>query len=247
MKIQTVGRAGQHGSLSGRLGEQVLELIRDEQLAPGDRLPSVKELAERFAVATPTMREALHLLQMAGNLDIRHGSGIYVRDGASRLLLTNPYAGALDSETILSLLRARRLIEPPVAGLAAGVVSDEELASLETLLSEAEQHLSGEDFADEVLGLVNMRFHRGIAAGSGNPVLSEVVYSLTEVHIKEQMAVLDLYNNRRRDHQEHRRILAALRERDAGRAEELMSRHLDDVIEVVTTRLEGGGSSTGTR
>ena len=66
-------------SLSRHLAESVLALIQEKSLEAGDRLPSVKELSERFSVATPTMREALRLLQMAGSLDIRHGSGIYVR------------------------------------------------------------------------------------------------------------------------------------------------------------------------
>src|SRR5262245_61943139 len=100
-------------SLSAHLAESVLSLIKDKGLEAGDRLPSVKELAERFSVATPTMREALRLLEMAGNLDIRHGSGIYVRRPESRLMLTNPYARSLSTEAILNLLQARLLIEPP--------------------------------------------------------------------------------------------------------------------------------------
>ena len=61
-----------------------------------------------------------------------------------------------------------------------------------------------------MLGVDNMRFHRGIAEGADNTILADVVFTLTEVHIKEQMAVLDLYNNRRRDHEQHKLILDAL-------------------------------------
>jgi GntR family transcriptional regulator, transcriptional repressor for pyruvate dehydrogenase complex len=60
------------------------------------------------------------------------------------------------------------------------------------------------------------------------------------VHIKEQMAVLDLYNNRRRDHEQHKLILAALQSRDAATARGLMSDHLADVITVVRKKLNGG-------
>ena len=226
-------------SLSGHLAQQVLALIHDEAMGPGDRLPSVRELSERFSVATPTMREALHLLQMAGTLDIRHGSGIYVRRPQSRLMLTNPYAGSLSTDTILNLLQARLLIEPPVAELAALNATTKHLDDLAELLTEAEAHLSGQDAADAVLGVVNMRFHRGIAEGAGNTILAEVVFTLTEVHIKEQMAVLDLYNNRRRDHEQHKLIFEALQRRDAADARRLMSLHLDDVISVIRTKLEG--------
>jgi GntR family transcriptional repressor for pyruvate dehydrogenase complex len=232
-------RTSTYVSLSGHLAQQVLALIHEQALEPGDRLPSVKELAERFSVATPTMREALRLLQMAGSLDIRHGSGIYVRRLESRLMLTNPYAGSLSTATILNLLQARLLIEPPVAELAAAHASPKHLDDLTELLADAEGHLSGQDAADAVLGVVNMRFHRGIAEGCGNTILAEVVFTLTEVHIKEQMAVLDLYNNRRRDHDQHKLILDALQARDAAGARQLMSEHLADVISVIRAKLEG--------
>ena len=102
------------------------------------------------------------------------------------------------------------MIEPPVAELAALNASDQHLAELGELLDDAERHLSGQDADDAVLGVANMRFHRGIADGAGNNILADVVFTLTEVHIKEQMAVLDLYNNRRRDHEQHKLIFDAL-------------------------------------
>jgi GntR family transcriptional repressor for pyruvate dehydrogenase complex len=243
--VNIVDRSNPHPSLSGHLAQEVLTLIQEQNLVPGDRLPSVKELSERFSVATPTMREALRLLQMAGNLDIRHGSGIYVRRPESRLMLTNPYAGSLSTGTILNLLQARLLIEPPVAELAAANATAKHLDDLSELMAEAEGHLSGQDDADAVLGVVNMRFHRAIAEGSGNTILAEVVFTLTEVHIKEQMAVLDLYNNRRRDHEQHKLILNALREHDADAARRLMTDHIADVIAVIRAKLASGPGANG--
>lgn len=228
---------GMHGSLADRLARQVLQLIKDEQLDAGERMPSVRDLAERFSVATPTMREALTLLQMAGNLDIRHGSGVYVRDAEPRLLLSNPYGAELDGETILQLLSARKIVEPAAAELAAEAAGDEQLARLADLLQSAEAYLVGDASADASLMVVNMSFHRGIADASGNRVLAEVVHTLTEVRVKEQMAVLDLYNDRQRDHAQHRQILAALEARDGETARALMLEHLDEVQSVVLQRL----------
>jgi GntR family transcriptional repressor for pyruvate dehydrogenase complex len=241
--MNLIERSNAPVSLSAHLAQQVLALIQEESLVLGDRLPSVKELSERFSVATPTMREALRLLQMAGNIDIRHGSGIYVRRLESRLMLTNPYAGSLSTETILNLLQARLLIEPPVAEVAAATATEKHFENLAGMLAEAEGHLSGQDADDSVLGVVNMRFHRGIADGAGNTILAEVVFTLTEVHIREQMAVLDLYNNRRRDHDQHKLIFEALRARDAPGARRLMHEHLADVIAVIRGKLAGGGAT----
>ena len=155
-------------------------------------------------------------------------------------MLTNPYARSLSTEAILNLLQARLLIEPPVAELAAANATDKHLADLADLLADAERHLSGQDSDDAVLGVANMRFHRGIAEGACNNILADVVFTLTEVHIKEQMAVLDLYNNRRRDHDQHKLIFEALAKRDAEGARRMMSEHLADVIAVVQAKLKGG-------
>lgn len=224
-------------SLSEHLTTQVMALVQSEKLQPGDKLPSVKEMADRFSVATPTMREALRLLEMAGNLDIRHGSGIYVRQPETRVMVTNPYARQLDTQTILNLLQARLLIEPPVAELAAVHATAKDLDGLDALLADTSQYLSGQESADAVLGVANMRFHRGIADSAGNSVVADVVFSLTEVHIKEQMAVLDLYNNRVRDHEQHKLILGALMKRDVREARQLMFEHIDEVITVIKEKL----------
>jgi GntR family transcriptional repressor for pyruvate dehydrogenase complex len=236
-KLDVADRGRGHVSLSEHLSQGVLSLIRERGLEPGDRLPSVRDLSEHFSVATPTMREALRLLEMAGNLDIRHGSGIFVRRPESRLMMTNPYARTLDTRTILNLLESRLIIEPPIAELAARNASSKHLDGLAALLDDAEKHLSGQDSADAILGVENMRFHRGIADGADNPILADVVFTLTEVHIKEQMAVLDLYNNRRRDHDQHKQILDALMRRDTGGARELMHSHIADVVAVVRTKI----------
>jgi len=238
VRLPVKERARGPASLSEHLTQEVMALVWAKKLAPGDRLPSVKELAERFSVATPTMREALRLLEMAGNLDIRHGSGIYARQPEARVMVTNPYARSLDTNTILNLLQARLLIEPSVAELAAVHATVKDLDGLEALLADTGQYLSGQESADAVLGVANMRFHRGIADSAGNSILADVVFSLTEVHIKEQMAVLDLYNNRVRDHEQHQRILEALIRRDARETRQLMFEHIDEVIGVIKGKLQ---------
>ena len=65
-------------SLADALADQVLKLIRTDGLRPGDRLPSTRELSQRFAVTVPTLREALRKLQVTGAIQMRHGSGVYV-------------------------------------------------------------------------------------------------------------------------------------------------------------------------
>lgn len=230
-------RSPAHPTLSERLAQQVVDLIHHDELEPGSRLPSVKELADRFSVAPPTMREALRQLEVTGMIDIRHGSGIYVLHNERPMMFTNPYVGKLARETIADLLEARILLEPALAEMAAANIEDDALAELGGLLERAEGFLSGDGSTDLQLGEINMDFHRGIAAASGNTVLAQVVISLTDLHVKEQLAVLDLYNNRRQDHEQHKSIYAALAARDPQGSREAMTRHLEDVWGVIQLRL----------
>ena len=244
MKISLSDRSNAPVSLSRHLAEQVLALIQDEALAAGDRLPSVRELSERFSVATPTMREALRLLQMAGNLDIRHGSGIYVRQPESRLMLTNPYAGSLEhrddpqSPPRAPAHRAagRRSWRPPMPApsISTALTSCSPMPSTTSPGRTPTTPCSASPTCASTAASPTAR---------GNTILAEVVFTLTEVHIKEQMAVLDLYNNRRRDHEQHKLILEALRARDAAGAQRLMREHIADVISVIRRSSQGGQST----
>ena len=65
--------------LSDALVERILDSIRDGQILVGDRLPPIAEMARRFRVARATVREALVTLELMCVLEIRHGTGVYVR------------------------------------------------------------------------------------------------------------------------------------------------------------------------
>jgi GntR family transcriptional repressor for pyruvate dehydrogenase complex len=220
--------------LSQHLTRQILNLIGSRGLQPGDRLPSMKELAELFSVATPTMREALRRLQATGVVDIRHGSGIYVRKPDQGYFITNPHRGELNAESVLQLLDARVAIEPYLAGRAAERASVADIASLQALLAEAEHLLSGQDAR---LHPTNMRFHCQIARSSGNMILAEFLESMVELYAREQLGILEIFNARTRDYKDHVSIFEAIREHDAPLATRRMKRHLLGVRDVVAQRL----------
>ncbi|TDD40727.1 FadR family transcriptional regulator [Nonomuraea terrae] len=222
-------------TLSDALTERMLELIRSGGHRPGDRLPSTRELSQRFAVTTPTLREALRRLEATGAIEMRHGSGIYVGAAIERLVLPNPNMREIRAAQLLELLDARIVIEPPLAAMAAGRAAEEELTALKQALATAGRHLGGDDAE---LHDANMSFHRATARMAGNVVLHEVIDALLTVHGPEQREILQLFDDRRRDHEEHLAILAAIEARDAAQAEELMRAHLVDVKTVIEHRVQ---------
>jgi GntR family transcriptional repressor for pyruvate dehydrogenase complex len=214
-------------NLSAYLSQQVINLIRDRQLKPGDRLPSARDLANQFSVATPTIREALRRLQATGIVDIRHGSGIYVKRESDRMMLSNPTYGALETQTIMQVLDARLLIEPHLAQLAATRATNRDVAELRELLSRAEQAL---EKPDDGYIRANHALHAGIARASGNIVLSHVVESLLEMYSTELHLVdpnSTLAEIRARDHRNHQLVIEAIAAADGPAAYEAMVQHLE--------------------
>jgi GntR family transcriptional repressor for pyruvate dehydrogenase complex len=213
--------------LSDRLTEAILGIIRDADLGPGDAIPSARELAKRFELTTPTIREALRKLEATGAVEFRHGSGTYVGPTINNVVLANPHRPPITKESVLQLIGARLLLEPAVAAQAATVQAGEaeggpqSLEKLEAAVTNALTPPGGPAFA--------LNFHVELAAASGNPVVEELIGSLLKVRLREQQQIRQLYDNRKRDYEEHRAIFEAVQAGDAAAAEQLTREHLDHI------------------
>jgi DNA-binding FadR family transcriptional regulator len=125
-----------------QLHEKVSKAIVDQilmgLLAPGQRLPSERDLARALDVSRPSLREALGVLQTLGIVETRHGSGSWISNDALDALAHHP-DGALDlGVSPVRLLEARLVIEPAIAALAAQhFVRDAELERLLEMMEEA--------------------------------------------------------------------------------------------------------------
>lgn len=222
-------------NLSNLLTTGVIDLIRERGLQPGDRLPTARELAEIFSVATPTMREALRKLQATGVVDIRHGSGIYVLRPEQRLMVANPSYGDLESHTLLQILDARVLVEPHLAELAARNIDQSSLEALESLLERAADEVRLRDYME-----TNVKFHTIIARASGNLVLAQIIEALIELYSVELDLVdpnLALVDGRTADNAVHREIYQALLAGSGNGARSAMERHLQAAQASVSGRL----------
>jgi DNA-binding FadR family transcriptional regulator len=210
-------------SLSDRLTEAILGIIRDRKLGPGDAIPSARELAKRFEITTPTIREALRKLEATGAVEFRHGSGTYVGPTINNVVLANPHRPPITKESVLQLIGARLMLEPAVARAAA--VAEQPLDRLEAAVTNALTPPGGPAFA--------LNFHVELAAASGNPVVEELIGSLLKVRVREQQQIRQLYDNRNRDYEEHRAIFEAVRTGDAVAAEQLTREHLDHIQQAI--------------
>ncbi|GIX31285.1 MAG: GntR family transcriptional regulator [Porticoccaceae bacterium] len=213
------------------LAERIAHEIRTGRFRVGERLPAERQLAADLAVSRPTVREALIALEVAGFIEVRGGSGVYVtgRPNAAGLGLAEEPPGPF------AVLEARLAVEPAVAALAAARIAPEQLAALEEALAEmGRAEAEGKERADQ-------RFHRVVAEAAGNDALTAVVDWLWT--LRNASAVSRLFRQRVREsgvhpsREEHRRILEALAARDPLRAQEAMRAHLAGAIAVIQRAL----------
>lgn len=217
-------------TLADRIATQIAQMIRGGDYAPGDRLPTINDMAGRFGVGHPTLREALKKLETLGLVNVKHGSGVYVEADQDQLLMSNPvFAGEVSKDMMLDLIEARIPIEQRTVALAAQHASEEHLQRMDELMEEAGDHLQDA----EELTRTNMEFHREVAVASGNVVLAQLLKVLSNLFEDEQRGILDVYGSRKKDYSEHRDILEAIRLGDESLARTRMREHLEGVREMI--------------
>ncbi|MDS9466100.1 FadR/GntR family transcriptional regulator [Paracoccus sp. MBLB3053] len=207
-----------------QVADQIMALVASQALAPGERLPSERDLAELLSVSRPSLREALIALEVEGHLEIRMGSGIYVgtippADGATI---------STDSEGPLEILQARCIIESAIAEEAARHVGDELIARLDDNLREMGAALN--DRARAIL--LDGQFHIAIASGVGNSVLANFT---AQIYEKRLSPFFTQFSSRfegprtwRLALAEHGAIRDAIADGDAPAAREAMRHHLTE-------------------
>lgn len=217
-------------SLSDRLGRRIRKMIQRGDYRRGDRLPTIMEMARRFGVGHPTIREALKTLEAMGIVEIRHGSGVYVSRSEDVLVLASPhYAGAVTKKLLVDLVRARMPLEIQSAADAVTNGTPDHLLEMRRLLTTAGENLAN----DRVLNAINMGYHRQIAIASGNTVLVQLLDVLQDLFREEQRMILGIFGSRERDHREHLEILEAIEARQETLAAERMRTHLQGVQDAV--------------
>ena len=161
--------------------EQVAERMRADiragQFPPEARLPSERELAARFGVGRPAVREALGALQNEGLVHTRRNSGTYVSADAPKRLATAPAAGAAPAPDAdispSSALDVRLVLEPAIARRAAAHAQRDAMA--EHYLAQMDSIVDVTDAAQRVLWNDSDRlFHRQLAVMTGDTLLVKI-------------------------------------------------------------------------
>jgi len=215
---------------------QIKALVAEGKLKSGDQLPPERELAEKFMVSRTSVREALRALESLGLIEIRPGEGTFVKEVSIEALI-EPLALVIltQKQVAAELFEARRLLEPPIAGLAARRASREEVQELERILDE-----QATEVAAGRTGLAqDAAFHTAIAHSTRNRAITRLVTALMDLLTQSREESLHTPGRPERSHADHRRILQAIQARDEAEARRAMLDHLVAVERLLTGREPG--------
>jgi GntR family transcriptional repressor for pyruvate dehydrogenase complex len=215
------------------VARQIERLIL-EKMSPGDKLPAERELAEMLGVSRSSIRDAMRRLEMVGLVQPRQGAGTVVREISTETLVS-PLANIIAHKRQLvgELLDFRKMLEPPLAARAATHASAEEVAQMEEILHRQEKKVRGGELAMEE----DSEFHYRIALGSGNSVVLKVLDVVMDLLRETRSRSLQSEGRPQKSLAGHRRILAAIRRRDAAGAETAMRQHIQEVEKIVLDKL----------
>jgi len=208
-----------------QIARAIAAAIADGRYPSGDKLPSERELADDFGVSRPTIRDAMIALEFQGLVEARQGSGVFVNAA------TAVAEDAAEREvSALDLTEARRLFEGEACALSAAIVTDDQLALLDRLATDMASNI----LPDEVDRL-EQEFHLSIARAAGNAAVAAGVQDLWVLRQQSPLCVAALRRARADTGGdfvgEHRKIVAALRERNPKAARQAIHGHLAQVID----------------
>jgi GntR family transcriptional repressor for pyruvate dehydrogenase complex len=226
--------------LAGSLVDRLVQDITAGGLKPGDRLPPEPELAARFGVSRPTLRQALKSLEAAGLLTSCPRRGTVLAASSPGAL--GPLLGAhlaLADISLAEVAEARAAIEEALAGLAAERRTEGDLAAMRQAIRNEEEARG--DLAACVAA--ERRFHGAIVDAAHNPVLSafrDLVLSYFN-RVRPASAPGTVEAAAERTLRGHREICEAIGERSAEQSAAAMRRHLAPTLAAGVSGESGEG------
>jgi DNA-binding FadR family transcriptional regulator len=209
--------------------EKIQQLMLDGRLAPGDQLPSERDLMARFQVGRTAVREALFALSRMGLISLQNGERAVVTRPTPKILL-NELSGAVRHmlaapDGVRHFQNARALFETALVRHAATHASEEDINRLEAALERNRQTLGNA----EAFVASDVAFHYVLAEIPRNPIFTALHAAIAEWLREQRATSVHERGSPEAAYRAHERIFRAVKARDPDAAERAMSSHLDEV------------------
>jgi GntR family transcriptional regulator, transcriptional repressor for pyruvate dehydrogenase complex len=211
-------------TVTDEIVKRLVNLILDEGLKPGDKLPPERELMVRLSVGRSSLREAIKTLSAVGVVEVSVGEGMFVGRGDTSVL-TKPLSWGLlmGERSTREVIEARHVVEIELAGLAALRGTDEEIEAIkERLLAMHEVFEDADSYSR-----ADLEFHLAVAEAAHNRVLYQVLDTLRHI-VRVWIARVHIgHASTGQSIAEHDAIYEAIRAHDEDAARKAMEKHLD--------------------
>jgi GntR family transcriptional repressor for pyruvate dehydrogenase complex len=209
--------------LTMRVVGHIQKLIQSGALRAGDQIAPEREFAHQLKMSRASLRAGIGYLAAMGVLNVRHGVGTFVAEGAPALdAFSMHLLSALHGFKPKQMFEARLVLESSLAAMAAERGGDEHF----TVMAEevAEMYATFHDPQEYLIH--DVRFHRTIAEAAGNPILGVLMETVASAMYDERQRTVKRSLDLRQSAEMHRAIYRAIRARDAAAARNAMERHL---------------------
>ena len=209
---------------AAKIATQLLDIIELKKLAPGDRLPPERQLAELIEVSRPSLREALHILQAQGLVQIKHGQGTFVQEP----IVAQELRASMMTKThgLNELFDAREVLEVPASKWAAEKATKEDIRLLRATLNQIDNVTAIHPIDYDQLQLLDAKFHLTIVGIAGNRFINQTLNVLQDVMRMSMQTTLRLPGRSDISRSEHSDILAAIENGNGELASKLTLQHI---------------------
>ncbi len=209
----------------------IIALIEERNYLPGERLPSERELAERFGVGRGIIRESLSVLENLRYLQRKPNSGIYLNPNPERASLEtlSLFVGLgidLAVEKLDQALEVRRILEVQAVSLACERRTDKDLEELDDIVRRFDASI-GVNMAETAA--LDYEFHMAIFRATHNLVLMQVVNPFYVMSAHRRRRFFSDIERSRVSNTHHHQIVQCIHRRDSEGAQDLMARHIGRV------------------
>ncbi len=207
------------------LRQVILDKLRSRQWRAGQRLPTERLLGEQFGLSRSTVRRVLGDFKRRRLITQTVGSGTYVAQQVQQALVDMASAGPLQATSPAELMAARLVLEPSIVEMVIGNATAADFQRMDECSAQAEAATTLEAFE-----IWDAQLHEAIADAAHNSFIGAVFRLMNEVRTQGEWGMLKQRSatpERRLEYQqEHRALVAALKDRDADRARALCLLHL---------------------
>ncbi len=218
-----------HSHHTGVVLSRILPFIRERKFEAGDRIPSERDLAERFLVSRGVIREALSVLEAMRVIERRPQSGMYLREDSAgsleALALEADLGLPMDAAAVRDLNEFRALLESQAVEIACARRTGADIDRIDAILAQSKRRMeAGQPLSDQ-----DAEFHLAICIATHNHILTRAANSFWLASKNRRDRYFANPVNGRRSYRQHVALRDAIAAGDAAKANKILHMHLGGV------------------